>query len=136
MSVGGVGSCRHHHRLSTQTPRRWPALGLWPRLALWVPTAALEEDSEALEEHKIVSFIQMAAGLGSFGVPLPAGKGVSAALEEWRVRVHTHPVARIDGADASWVVVCRECDDDEVGAAGGSGGNGTAVPVEFDVRRA
>lgn len=61
---------------------------------------------------------------------------VSAALEEWRVRVHTHPVARIDGADASWVVVCRECDDDEVGAAGGSGGNGTAVPVEFDVRRA
>ena len=26
---------------------------LWPRLALWVPPATREEDSEALEEHKI-----------------------------------------------------------------------------------
>lgn len=63
-----------------------PHLARWRRLQVWTPPAELAEDTEAIEEHKIRSFIAMMRGVGSVGVALPAaeaGKGPAAAVEAW-----------------------------------------------------
>ena len=63
-----------------------PRVARWRRLQVWTPPAALADDVEAMEEHKIQSFIAMVRGVRRVGVPLPAaatGSGPGAAIERW-----------------------------------------------------
>ena len=69
---------------SATWPKLAPLVAMWPRLQLWLPPASLSEDTERLEEDKIVSFIEMVDGIKCFGVPLPeVGVGPAAAVEAW-----------------------------------------------------
>ena len=63
-----------------------PLLGRWRRLQVWTPPAEIIDDVEAVEEHKIRSFIAMVRGVRHIGVPLPASSaasGPAAAVESW-----------------------------------------------------
>ena len=65
-----------------------PLVSRWRRLQVWTPEAALNDDVEAVEAHKIRSFIAMLRGVRVIGVPLPpseetAATGPSAAVESW-----------------------------------------------------
>jgi hypothetical protein len=63
-----------------------PRLGRWRRLQVWMPPDAIVDDVEAVEEHKIRSFIAMVRGVYSIGVPLPSTEpttGPTAAVESW-----------------------------------------------------
>ena len=76
-------------------PTREPALALVPpsvsqtaaRAQVWTPEPSLSDDSEKVEEHKIISFIQMTRPIQlAVGVSLPAaaaGDGPKAAVEQW-----------------------------------------------------
>ena len=77
-----------------------PRLGRWRRLQVWTPPAAIADDTEAVEEHKIRSFIEMTRDLGSVGVALPAadaGVGPAAAVEKWPV-VQSYALQDFEGA--------------------------------------
>ena len=66
--------------------RLQPLLGNWRRLQVYTPPAAIIDDYEAVEEHKIRSFISIVRGVRLIGVPLPASesaKGPGAAVEAW-----------------------------------------------------
>ena len=65
-----------------------PLVSRWRRLQVWTPEAALNDDVEAVEAHKIRSFIAMLRGVRVIGVPLQpseetAATGPSAAVESW-----------------------------------------------------
>ena len=52
--------------------RLQPLLGNWRRLQVQYAAAAIIDDYEAVEEHKIRSFISIVRGVRLIGVPLPA----------------------------------------------------------------
>ncbi|KAL1499950.1 hypothetical protein AB1Y20_012631 [Prymnesium parvum] len=65
-------------------------LSRWGRLQTWSPPPPLLDDSEAVEQHKILSFIEMLDGLSRVGVPVAtrgaadgARGGAAATVEAW-----------------------------------------------------
>lgn len=69
-------------------------LARWTRLQLWVPDTALLDDTEQLEHHKIISFIQMLQGLKRVGVPVSSSNGASQAADGPAATVEAWPLVQ------------------------------------------